>query len=254
MTVIIYKKTLIVILIIIAIFVCSMSLYKNDEVALALNSKVNKKLPVYSVEDDTKVALPFDAAWGADKTEEILNTLNKFNVKGTFFLVGFWIDKYPSLVKKIYDLGFDIGNHSITHLDMTKLNESQRINEINLTNEKIKNITGESPKFFRFPYGAYNLDSVLSVEKQGMIPIQWDVDSLDWKGLNETEILKRIQDKVKGGSIILFHNNSEHVLDALPLVVDYLLSKNYELVPLSQLVYEDNYIIDINGVQHRNVI
>ena len=148
----------------------------------------------------------------------------------------------------------DIGNHSITHLDMTKLNESQRINEINLTNEKIKNITGESPKFFRFPYGAYNLDSVLSVEKQGMIPIQWDVDSLDWKGLNETEILKRIQDKVKGGSIILFHNNSEHVLDALPLVVDYLLSKNYELVPLSQLVYEDNYIIDINGVQHRNVI
>ena len=142
MTVIIYKKTLIVILIIIAIFVFSMSLYKNDEVALALNSKVNKKLPVYSVENDTKVALTFDAAWGADKTEEILNTLNRFNVKGTFFLVGFWIDKYTSLVKKIYDLGFDIGNHSITHLDMTKLNESQRINEINLTNEKIKNITG----------------------------------------------------------------------------------------------------------------
>ena len=87
---------------------------------------------------------------------------------------------------------------------------SERAVMINLSqgdNTYLKNITGESPKFFRFPYGAYNLDSVLSVEKQGMIPIQWDVDSLDWKGLNETEILKRIQDKVKGGSIILFHNN-----------------------------------------------
>ena len=138
MTVIIYKKTLIVILIIIAIFVCSMSLYKNDEVALALNSKVNKKLPVYSVEDDTKVALTFDAAWGADKTKQIVDICKEYNVRATFFLVGFWVDKYGDMVKYIDTNGFEIGTHSNTHPDMAKLSKDAIEKELDKSMELIK--------------------------------------------------------------------------------------------------------------------
>ena len=85
-----------------------------------------------------------------------------------------------------------------------------------------------------------------------MQAIQWSVDSLDWKGLNAQEILSRVTKNVKPGSIILFHNNSDHILEALPLVLAYLQSEGYTAVGMSELVYKDNYYIDNNGIQHKN--
>ena len=90
------------------------------------------------------------------------------------------------------------------------------------------------------------------MEASGMQAIQWSVYSLDWKGLNSQEILSRVTKNVKPGSIILFHNNSDHILDALPLVLAYLQSEGYKTVTMSELVYKDNYYIDNNGVQHMN--
>lgn len=252
--VVIYKKTVLIIAIISVVFVFAMGMYSNNQVVSVMNNNINKKLPVYRVDVPKKIALTFDAAWGANKTEDIINILQNYNVKGTFFLVGFWIDKYPDLVRKIHECSFEIANHSLTHLDMTKLDKEKRRNEIESVNEKIISLIGESPKFFRFPFGAYNRETVLDVENLNMISIQWDVDSLDWKGINKQEILSRIKKNSKDGSIILFHNNSEHVLDALPLVIEYLKEKGFELVTLSEMVYFDNFTIDLNGEQHRNVI
>jgi len=208
-------------------------------------------VPIYSVDTDSKkIAISFDAAWGADKTKSIVDTLNKYRIKGTFFLVGFWIDKYGEEVKYISDNGMEIGNHSANHLKMSTIQEEVIIKEISSVNEKITAITGKPVKVFRPPFGDYNDRLIRTVNELGMKTIQWDVDSLDWKGLSSGEISKRVCSRVKSGSIILCHNNSDHIVEALPMIILNLKNQGYEFVTMSELVYDDNYIIDNNGVQH----
>ena len=207
-------------------------------------------VPIYSVETkDKKVALTFDAAWGSDKTLKIVETLNNAGVEGTFFLVGFWIDENEDKVKKIADAGFDIGTHSETHPKMSLLSESKMSSELESSMSKITKITGKPVKFFRAPFGDYS-DAVLTTATNlGLKTIQWDVDTLDWKGLSGQEIFNRVKASVKNGSIILCHNNSDHILEALPLIISYLKDNGYQMVKLSELVYEKDYIVDNNGLQ-----
>ena len=210
-------------------------------------------VPIYSVETkEKKVALTFDAAWGSDKTLKIVDLLKTEDVLGTFFLVGFWVESNADKVKQIYDAGFDIGTHSNTHPKMSTLSKSQMQQELETSMKLISDITGEKVSLFRPPFGDYN-DSLIQVAGSlGLKTIQWDVDSLDWKGLSANEILTRVKTSVKNGSIILFHNNSDHILEAIPLVVSYLKSQGYSMVKLSQLVYQDDYYIDNNGLQKHN--
>ena len=207
-------------------------------------------VPIYSVEtSEKKVALTFDAAWGSDKTLKIVEILNNAGIKGTFFLVGFWIEQNEDKVKAISDAGFDIGTHSSTHPKMSTLSQDKMKEELELSMNKIEKITGKPVKFFRPPFGDYN-DSVLNVASGlGLKTIQWDVDTLDWKGLSANEILARLKQSVKNGSIILCHNNSDHILEALPLMISYLSSQGYKMVKMSELVYESDYIVDNNGLQ-----
>lgn len=209
-----------------------------------------RKVPIYSVEtSEKKVALTFDAAWGSDKTSKIINTLKEHGVEGTFFLVGFWVEQNGDKVKEIHDAGLEIGTHSNTHPKMSTLSAEQAKSELKTSSDMISAITGESVKFFRPPYGDYN-DTLLNVASSlGLKTIQWDVDSLDWKGLSATEILSRVKSGVKNGSIILFHNNSDHILEALPLIISYLKEQGYSMVKMSNLVYESDYYIDNNGLQ-----
>lgn len=207
-------------------------------------------VPIYSVEtSEKKVALTFDAAWGSDKTLKIVEILNNAGIKGTFFLVGFWIEQNEDKVKAISDAGFDIGTHSSTHPKMSTLSQNKMKEELELSMNKIEKITGKPVKFFRPPFGDYS-DSVLNVATGlGLKTIQWDVDTLDWKGLSANEILARVKQSVKNGSIILCHNNSDHILEALPLMISYLSSQGYKMVKMSELVYESDYIVDNNGLQ-----
>lgn len=212
-----------------------------------------RKLPVYGVDrGDKTVALTFDAAWGADKTDKILEILDEYGAKATFFLVGFWLDDYPDEVKKIDAAGHEIGNHSKNHLNMSGLDKSEQVKEITSVNEQIKNLTGKTPRFFRPPFGDYNNSLIESVEQQSMIAVQWSVDSLDWKGLSAAQIADRVLAKVTDGSIILCHNNSDHIVEALPLILIGLENKGYKPVTMSELVYTENYSIDNNGIQHLN--
>ena len=210
-------------------------------------------VPIYSVETtEKKVALTFDAAWGSDKTAKIVSTLQENGVSGTFFLVGFWVEQNADLVKLIDEAGFDIGTHSNTHPKMSTLSSEQVKNELTKSMELITNITGKEVKFFRPPFGDYNDNLITVAGSLGLKTIQWDVDSLDWKGLSADEILARVKSKVKNGSIILCHNNSDHILDALPLIISYLKSEGYSMVKISELVYSDNYTIDNSGLQKLN--
>lgn len=212
-----------------------------------------RKVPIYSVATEEKrVAISFDAAWGADKTEEILKILDEFDVTATFFLVGFWVDDYTEMVAKIDEAGCEIGTHSNTHPDMVKLDKDSVREELTTSIEKIEAVTNKEVKLFRAPFGSYNNQLLDTAEELGLKTIQWDVDTLDWKGLSASEINNRVLSKVQNGSIILMHNNSDHVLDGLRLILTTLKNKSYKIGSVGDLVYEDNYTVDRNGVQHSN--
>ena len=212
-----------------------------------------RKVPVYQVEtSEKKIALTFDAAWGSDKTSKIISICKENDIKVTFFLVGFWVDANPDKVKEISDAGFDIGTHSETHPQMSKLTASQIESELTSSSGKISAITGQKVKFFRPPYGDYNNLLLETANRLGLITIQWSVDTLDWKGLSAGQILNRVNAGVCDGAIILCHNNSDHITEALPEMISSLKNKGYSFVKISDLVYTDNYTIDNNGVQHKS--
>ena len=151
-------------------------------------------VPIYSVDTaEKKVALTFDAAWGSDKTLKIVDTLKQSGVLGTFFLVGFWVEQNEDKVKAISDAGFDIGTHSNTHPKMSTLSSSGMTEELKISMDLITKITKKKVEFFRPPFGDYN-DTLLSVANSlSLKTIQWDVDTLDWKGLSANEILSRVK-------------------------------------------------------------
>lgn len=215
--------------------------------------KSSRKIPVYGVEikgERKVIALTFDAAWGADKTQGIIDTMKKYDAKGTFFLVGFWLDKFEKETKAIADAGFDIGNHSRNHLNMPKLSDDEIRAEIEYVNDRVNELTGIKPTYFRAPFGDYSDRLMSAIEELDMVGVQWSIDSLDWKGLSAKEIFNRVVPKAKSGDIVLFHNNSDHVLDALPLVLSALKEQGFEFVTLSELVATEGYTIDNNGIQH----
>ncbi len=210
----------------------------------------NRQIPIYSVDiPEKKIAISFDAAWGDEFTQEILDILDDHGIKTTFFLVGFWIDKYPDQVKRIHDAGHEIGNHSSTHPDMAKIPQKEIIHELNVTGEKIERITGERPILFRPPFGSYNDTLIQTARELGYYTIQWDVDSLDWKEEGVQPIIQRVTSKVQNGSIVLFHNNAKYMTKALPAILDTLQTEGYEILPISELIYKEDYYIDHSGRQ-----
>lgn len=213
----------------------------------------SRLVPIYRVDTQEKqVAISFDAAWGADKTQEIIDILKEYNSTATFFLVGFWIDKYPEMVKAIDEAGLEIGTHSNTHPDMVKLDKTTIKKELTTSMEKITEITGKEVKVFRPPYGSYNNDLLNVCSSLGLSAVQWDVDTLDWKGLSASEVTNRVMNHVQNGSIILMHNNADHVTDSLRLTLDWLTMKGYKVTSVGELIYSENFTIDSNGVQHKN--
>ena len=213
----------------------------------------SRLVPIYRVDTEEKqVAISFDAAWGADKTQEIIDILAEYDATATFFLVGFWVDKYPDMVKAIDEAGLEIGTHSNTHPDMAKLDKDTIVSELETSISKIKDITGKEVKVFRSPYGSYNNTLLNVCSELGLKAIQWDVDSLDWKGLSASEVTDRVMQKAQNGSIILMHNNADNVCDSLKLTLDWLVMKGYKVTSVGELIYSDNYTIDANGEQHKN--
>ncbi|MBQ9673601.1 MAG: polysaccharide deacetylase family protein [Ruminococcus sp.] len=210
-----------------------------------------RKLPIYSVETDKKqVSISFDAAWGDEQTHKLLNILDQYDVKATFFLVGDWVDKYPDDVKDIADAGHDVGNHSDTHPHMTEMSADAQKKEISACNDKIKAITGKETTLFRAPFGDYNNSVVESVQSLNMYCVQWDIDSLDWKDPSPSEMVDKIVPNLQNGSIILMHNGATNTPEALPMIIEAVRNSGYEFVPLSKLVCKNcklKYKTDVTG-------
>ena len=213
-------------------------------------SATTRQLPIYCVQRDQKlVSISFDAAWGNEDTQQLIDILGQYQVPATFFVVGEWVDKYPESVKALHDAGHEVMNHSNTHAHYPQLSADEVVADLNTCNDKIEQVTGVRPTLVRLPYGDYDDNSINAVRSIGMEPIQWDVDSLDWKDLAAGEITQRVTSKVQPGSIVLFHNAALHTPEALPTIIQTLLQEGYTFVPISQIILTGTYTIDHTGRQ-----
>lgn len=247
-TIFLTKKKLAIVFLVLALLVLFGAIgISRGAVATVAQTRL---LPIYCVDSSQKcVALTFDAAWGNEDTQELIDTLGKYNAKATFFLVGSWVDKYPESVKALSDAGHSIQNHSNTHPNLPQLSTEGIEKEITLCNEKITKITKKTPTLIRPPYGDYSNSLIECVNSLGMYAIQWDVDSLDWKNLSADEIYNRVVNNVKNGSIVLFHNAALNTPEALGKILKKLSDDGYKFVTVENLIYKSGYSIDHTGKQ-----
>jgi len=206
---------------------------------------------VYNVARTDKVlSISFDAAWGDSQTEAILDILDRYGVKTTFFLVGFWVDRHPELVREMVRRGHEIGNHSATHPHMSQLSESKIREELRIVSDKVEQIIGVPTTLFRPPYGEYN-DAVVRVSRQeGHECVQWNVDSLDWKNYGVQHMIDQCTRSIQPGDIVLFHNDSKYILDALPAILQAYQDAGFRVIPVSEILLEGETWIDHKGTQH----
>lgn len=220
----------------------------NTATQVVTTATTDRIIPIYNVDRTKKVcSLSFDAAWGNEQTDNLLETLDKYKVKATFFLVGDWVKKYPDSVKKIAKMGHDIGNHSSTHAHLTQMSESAITDDVKSCNEKIKKLTGKTPTLFRPPYGDYNNAVVSTVMNLDMYCIQWNIDSLDWKDPSVDQIVQNCVNKLSPGSIILLHNGATNTPQALPKIIEAIKGEGYEIVPISKILLKGEYTTDVQG-------
>ena len=177
------------------------------------------------------VAFTFDDG-PSYNTIKIVNTLVKYDSKATFFLVGNQIEKYAKTMDVLVKNGMDIGNHTYSHKELTKLRDKEILKEIDLTNEVIYNKTGIKPMFLRPSYGAMNK----RIKKLSTMPIiVWNIDTLDWKYHNSNKIKDKILKYVSDGDIILMHDTYVATLNAVEMVIPELKKQGYKIVSVSEL-------------------
>ncbi len=188
-----------------------------------------------SDEEHPKIALTFDDGPHPVYTEELLDGLKKRNVLATFFLIGNNIEGNEEIVKRMAKEGHLIGSHTYNHVQLNKLSESKAKEEVLKGCNKIYETTGVYTSFVRPPFGEWkkNLDFCVT-----MIPVSWNVDSLDWKLQNTEKIVKRVVKDVKEGDIILMHDIFETSVQAAFQIIDALEKENYEFVTVDELLLE----------------
>ena len=247
------KNLVPILFIIIFIILVMINMFTAKEYIAQASKQYNEDIPIYSVEcDERKCAITFDCAWGADDIPDILDTLDKYKAKGTFFIVGLWSQKYPDTVKLISDRGHEIANHGYSHAHMAQIPEEKIKEEILLCTDILEKITGVKISLFRPPYGEYNSTTIKVAKNLQYQTIQWDVDSLDWKkSMTKEDIFKRVTQKTSNGSIILFHNDTPHTAKLLPEIIANLTNEGFAFLPISEMILRENYEIDHSGRQKK---
>jgi len=226
-----------------------------EAVYLTAHGSQKRKIPIYSVQTDRpQVSISFDAAWGADDTDVLLQILSEHGVRTTFFLCGYWVDKYPEEVRRMHAQGHDIANHGDTHAHGAQLSLAQNKAEIQGVHDKVKDLLGIEMNLFRPPYGEYNNTVIEAADALGYFTVQWDVDSHDWMDKGVDAMVNQVLNhkNLGNGSIILFHNNAKYTPEALPTIITGLKAKGFEIIPISELIYKDNFTIDGTGRQIPN--
>jgi len=186
---------------------------------------------------DQKVAmLTFDDG-PSDYTPQVLDRLKESGVKAVFFITGYGAERHPELVKRIHEEGHVLGIHTMTHPNMTELSRSEQIGEIQPLIDLITDVTGEPPRYFRPPFGAYNDELLATLDDLGLEAINWSNGSLDWDGVvdgykDPNLVVEAVLDQLHPGSVILAHDTMRHTAEAVPLIIAALRERGYEFVVL----------------------
>ncbi|KAJ68354.1 Peptidoglycan N-acetylglucosamine deacetylase [Enterococcus faecalis AZ19] len=180
-----------------------------------------------------KVAITFDDGPSERITPNILDILERYNARATFFLLGQNTLLNKNIVKRIHDSNHEIGNHSFSHKDFTSIGNDEIMQEIARTDHEIFEIIGHKPKYVRVPYGSTN--HILSTMINRPL-IQWSVDSKDWESKNKYSIIEEIKNGLHPGAIVLMHDIQAATAEALPDVLDYIHNEGYEIVTVSEIL------------------
>jgi peptidoglycan/xylan/chitin deacetylase (PgdA/CDA1 family) len=181
--------------------------------------------------------MTFDDGPSPGNTTRLLDILKQRNIKVTFFMIGPNVVAHPEIARRALAEGHEIGNHSWTHPQLSKLSDQRVTEEITKTQEAIKNVTGFTPTILRPPYGAITKRQRQWIENQfGLSVILWSVDPLDWKRPGASVITQRILSGAQAGAIILSHDIHQQTVDAMPATLDALLAKGFKFVTVSELI------------------
>lgn len=222
------------------------SLQKSEQRKLSL-AEIHHKYPAVfrmrGTSQGKKIALTFDDGPDLNYTPQVLDILKKHQVKATFFVIGSRARTHPEIIGRMVREGHVVGNHSYSHPFMPKLTASEFSSQIMRTQDIIKRLAGYTPRLVRPPYGAINEEQVRWMSDHRLLVINWDVDSLDWKGLSGKQVYHNIVSNARAGSIILQHSaggNDKHDLSgtvaALPDLIRALKSSGYKLVTVPELM------------------
>jgi peptidoglycan/xylan/chitin deacetylase (PgdA/CDA1 family) len=203
---------------------------------------------IWSGKNSKAVALTFDDGPHPEYTAKLLDILDRYQAKATFFVIGRHVKSFPDLVFRMQQSGHEIGNHSFRHERMNKMKLAEMIEEIEKTNLEIKNITGREPRYFRAPGGQYSAGVYQGALKTNMQVINWSLNAGDYQNelvysgektpFNQSaqEILKHLSKMIKGGDIVLMHNGAPQTLEALPQLIEMLHKKGLKLVTVSEIL------------------
>lgn len=198
---------------------------KSAEVFHAVQVRTGQELP--------KVALTFDDGPSRKYTPKLLEGLRERGILATFFLTGKNIEGNEELVSMIQEEGHLIGNHTYSHVCLNQISQIRAKEEIEKASNKIYEITGEYPVFIRPPFGEWRQDLELSVD---MLPVFWDIDTLDWKSKSVPDILKIVESQIHENAIILMHDGYETSVEAAFKIIDLLKENGYEFVTVDRLL------------------
>lgn len=216
------------------------------------NNVYGKELPIQSAEtEEKKAALTFECAWGHGNLDKILEILRRYDVRAAFFVTGNWAETYPQELQKIVQGGHDIGNHSMTHRNLKQLEEAEIKEEVMEAHQILTELAEKEIKFFRPPYGAFDDTILLTAKKVGYLTVMGSIDSMDWKDYGTEEIIKTVMEnkELQPGAIIRLNSEAKYTKDALPGLIEKLQEEGYRIVPLSNLLYKDEYHLDVKGRQ-----
>lgn len=186
-------------------------------------------------EDVKKIAITFDDGPHPSYTEQLLDGLKERGVHATFFVTGEHAELHPDIIERMFDEGHLIGNHTYSHIQLTKSNREKFREELIKTNEILKEITGEEVQYVRPPYGSWDK----SFEKElNMFPVLWTVDPLDWSSRNVGRITEKIVRKTGENDIILMHDYYDTSVTAALKAIDELMEEGYTFVTVEEILFD----------------
>lgn len=238
--------------ILIFIFTFSFTAGASEDMAYFEDYSGSRMVPIYQVDrTDNKITLTVDGAWGSNQTEALLDLFADEEIPVSFFFAGIWLENNSELVKKITTAGHQIYNHSYSHPHFNSLNQAEITEELLKTEAIIESyqVNKLKSKLFRAPYGEYNQLLIKTARELGYQVVQWSLDSHDWMDPGKNYIVNRIKNNINAGDILLFHNDSNNIVEILAEIIP-MLKKEYEFVKIEDLIYNNNYQINsLTGLQ-----